>query len=139
MKNKSRNERILFIASSFLLLSIILMIVVLPLLFTDKSPSAIPSSAATGVGLAIIIRLIILFLYRKFTRASSKSNKNRKGEYLGVGLLPIIFGLMYMDGAFAFLSHEGMRLVSILMFGSVIFDFVSGIMLIVLFFLRPQK
>lgn len=139
MKTLKRNERILSIATGFLVLSIILMVSVIPGILNDTYPSANPKSAATGVALAILIRLVILILFIKFIRESRISSKNRKGEYIGIGLILLIFGFIYMDGAIAFLSHKTIPYVSILMFISVLCDFVASIMIVVLFFLKPQN
>jgi hypothetical protein len=139
MNKKLRNEKILFYVSEFLLLSIILMITVMPMILNDSSPGADPKQAAIAILAAIIIHLLIFVVYVKFIRESRRSNKNRKGEYIGLGVLLIFFGLIYMDGAFAFLSHENMLLGSILMFISVLCNFAASTMTITLFFLKPQK
>jgi hypothetical protein len=139
MKKSQRNERILFIAAGILLLSIIFMIIIIPGILNDISPNANPNTAAIAILVAIIIHLIILILYIKFIRESKRSIKNRKGEYIGIGIVLILFGLIYMDGAIAFLSHQNMLYISSLMFTSTLCDFVASIMTIILFFLKPQK
>lgn len=139
MRKLHRNERILFIASGILLLSIILMITVIPWILNDTSPNANPKTAALAVSAAIIIRLIIFILYLKFIRDNRRNSKNRKGEYLGIGFFLGLLGLIYMDGAIAFLSHQNMLFVSILMFSSTACDLVSSTMMVILFFLKPQK
>jgi hypothetical protein len=139
MKKIQRNERILFIASGILMLSIIMMIATIPGILSDRSPNSNPRTAGLAVLAAIIIHLIILIICIKFIRESRRSSKNRKGEYIGIGALLIFFGLIYMDGAFAFISHENMLLVSIFMFTSVLCDVVASLMIIILFFLKPQK
>ena len=139
MKDKLRNERILFIVSGFLLLSIILMVAVIPVMLTNTSSNIAPKSSAIGVSVAIIIHLIILILCVKFTRESRHSRINRKGEYIGIGIIPILLGLIYMDGAIAFVSHEDTLFISILMFATTLCDFVASTMMITLFFLKPQQ
>ena len=139
MKKLHRNEWILFIASGILLLSIILMITVIPGILNDTSPNANPKTAALAVSAAIIIRLIIFILYLKFIRDNRRNSKNRKGEYLGIGFFLGLLGLIYMDGAIAFLSHQNMLFVSILMFSSTVCDLVASTMIVILFFLKPQK
>ena len=139
MKNLQRNERILFIAAGILLLSIILMIAVIPGILNDTSPNSNPKSAVTGILIAMLIHLIIFIAYIKIIRDARRNSKNRKAEYIVIGILLIFFGLIYMDGAFAFLSHENMLYVSFLMFTSVLCDLVASIMTISVFFLNPQK
>ena len=121
------------------MLSILLMIVTLPGILTDKSPDADPKPASLAVSAAIAIRLVIFILYLKFIRQNRQNSKNRKGEYLGIGFFLVILGLIYMDGALAFLSHQTMLVFSILMFGSTTCDLVASLMIIILFFLKPQK
>jgi hypothetical protein len=139
MKKLPREEKILFIAAGILSLSIVLRIAVIPGILNDTSPNASPKSAVTGILLAILIHLIIFIGYIKIIRDTRRSRNKRKGEYLAIGILLIFFGLIYMDGAFAFLSHENMLFVSILMFTSTLCDVVASIMTIILFILKPQK
>lgn len=133
-----RNERILFIATGFILLSIFFILLTIPFVLTDTSPGANPKSATIGFSLAIVIRLIIFAAYRRSIRNNRDSNINRRGEYIGLGILLLIFGLIILDGAFAFLPQEGMLVVSVFIFTSACFDFVAATMTIVLFFLKPQ-
>lgn len=115
------------------------MIITIILILNNTGPNINPKTAAIGVLLAILIHLVLFILYVKFTRESRHSNKNRKGEYIGLGILTIFFGLIYVDGAIAFVSHENTLLISILMFASVLCDLTASIMIITLFFLKPQK
>jgi hypothetical protein len=139
MRTKQRNERILFIASAFLLLSLLFMFIALSGILLKIAPDGPPASAAVGIALAIGLRVIIFILYLKFIRESRVSSKNRRGEYIGIGIFHLLLGLVYMDGAFAFLGDEGMLHVSILMFGSTASDLVASSMMIILFFLKPQE
>lgn len=139
MKNLQRNERILVLAAGILFLSIILMIAVIPGILNDTSPNSNPKSAVTGILLAMIIHLIIFIAYIKVIRNNRRNSNNRKAEYLVIGILLIFFGLIYMDGAFAFLAHENMLYVSVLMFTSVFCDLMASIISIILYFLKPQK
>ena len=139
MKNLQRNERILVLAAGILLLSIILMVAVIPGILGDTSPNSNPKSAVTGILLAMLIHLIIFIAYIKVIRNNRRNSNNRKAEYLVIGILLIFFGLIYMDGAFAFLAHENMLYVSVLMFTSVFCDLMASIISIILYFLKPQK
>jgi hypothetical protein len=139
MKKLQRDKRVLIIAAGILLLSIILMIIVIPGILNDTSPTADPKSALTGILLALLIHLIFFIGYIIIIWDTKHSSNKRKGEYLAIGILLIFFGLIYMDGAFAFLSHENMLYVSILMFTSTLCDVVASIMTIILFILKPQK
>lgn len=139
MKNTQRNEKILKRAAGFLVLSMLLMVVVIPFILNDQSPGASPKNAGIGVSLAILIRMILFLGFLKLIRDNRKNSNNRQAVYIVLGSLVIFFGLIYMDGAFAFLSHDHMLHVSIIMFASIICDFTAGLMTIILFFLKPQK
>ncbi|RKD90171.1 hypothetical protein [Mangrovibacterium diazotrophicum] len=139
MENVQRNERILVISVGLVVLSILLMFPVIQGILKDTTPGANPTSATIGISLAIAIRLVFIAAYVKVIRANRRNSKNRKGEYIGIGILLIIFGLVYMDGAFAFLSHDNMLYVSVLMFTSIGCEFVAALMMITLFFLKPRK
>ena len=139
MKNLHRNQRILYAATGVLVLSIILMIAVIPGILTDTKPNANPVGAATGVSLAIIVHLLIFFGYMRIIKVNRRGSKKRDWTYIGIAVLLLFFGLIYMDGAFAFLDHKDILYVSILMFTSVLCDFVASIMTIIVFFLMPRK
>lgn len=139
MKKLPGTERILFVAVGILLLSILLMIIILPGIYYDSSPQANPKGAAIGILLAILIHLIIFAGFIKVIRTNRNSSTHKKGEFLGVGILLLVFGFIYLDGAFAFLSHDDIIYVPILMFISVLCDLVASIMNIIVFFLKPQK
>ena len=139
MKKLHGNERIQFIAVGILLLSILLMIIILPGIIYDSTPQANPKGAAIGILLAILIRLIIFAWFIKVIRTARHSSGYKKGGSLSIGILLLVFGFIYLDGAFAFLSHKNIFYVSILMFISVLCDLVASIMSIIVFFLKPLK
>lgn len=131
-----RNERVLFVAAGILLLSIILLIITIPGVLNDTSPNAEPKSAVIGISLAIVFRLLFFVGYIKCIRENRSNSTNRKGAYLGLGFLLILFALFLMDGAFAFLQHQNMLHVSILIFSCTLCDFVASAITIILFFLK---
>lgn len=138
MNKPQRIEKILKIAAGILLLSIVLMLIIIPGVLADSEPGANPSRAVMGISLAIIFRLLFFFGYLKIIRDAKQSLK-RKIEYIVIGILLLVFGLIYMDGAFAFLDHKNIFYVSILMFGSVLCDLVAGTMTVIVYFLKPKK
>lgn len=139
MKKLQKNEKLLIIAAGIVLLSIILMIIVIPGILNDTYPNATPKNATIAILVAIIIHLVIFFGYIKVIRDSRRSSNKRKPEYLVLGFLLILFGTIHLDGAFAFLHHENILFVSILMFTSVLCDIVASILTIIVYFLKPQK
>lgn len=137
MKKFQRNQRILLIAAGILLLSIILMIIIIPGILNDTYPMANPRRAASGVLLAIIIHLIIFIGYIIIIWKIKRSTRKRKAAYIVIGILLIFLGLIYTDGAIAFLNHKNIFYVSILMFTSILCDFVAATMTIMVFFFKP--
>ncbi len=138
MKILPRNDRIIFIAAGVLLLSIILMIVIIPGVLNDSSPNAIPKRAG-GIRFFIIIHLFFFLVYVRIIWQNRRTIRKSKEEYVGIGILLIVLGLINSSGAFAFLSHDDILYVSILMFTSTLCDLVTGILTIIAFFLKPQK
>ena len=139
MKKLQRNTRLLVIAAGILLISIILMTAIIPGILTDTKPEANPTGAAIGILLAIAIHLILFMGYIKIIKDTKRSKKKRRPEYLAIGILLIFFGVIYMDGALAFLNHENIFYVSILMFTSALCDFVAAILTVIVFFLKPNQ
>ena len=115
------------------------MIVIIPGILNDTSSGANPGGAATAISIALIIRLGFFIGYVRIIRQNRQHIRKKKGEYLAIGIFLIVFGLIYLDGAFAFLSHDDILYVSILMFISTFCDLVAGILTIIAFFLKPQK
>ena len=140
MKNLQRNDRIIFIAAGILLLSIILMVVIIPGVLNDSSPNANPKRAVGGIKFFIIIHLFFFLVYARIIWQNRRTIRKSKGEYVGIGILLIVLGLINLSGAFAFLDHKNiLYYVPILMFTSTLCDLVAGILIIIAFFLKPQK
>ena len=139
MKKLHRNERILIIAAGMLLLSILLMIIIIPGVYTRTLPNANNLGAVIGITLAIIFRLLILIWYISIIKKIRRDGETRKAGYIGIGILLIIFGLIYSDGAFAFLNNKNILYVSFLMFTSVFCDLIASILTFIAIFLKSQK
>ena len=139
MKKLHRNERILIIAAGMLLLSILLMIIVIPGVYTRTLPNANNLGAVIGISLAIIFRLLILIWYISIIKKIRRDGEKRKAGYISIGILLIIFGLIYSDGAFAFSNNENILYVSYLMFTSVFCDLIASILTFIAIFLKSQK
>ena len=139
MKKTQRNERILFIAAGFLLFSIVLMIFTIPGLFIDRSPMVNPQDAIIGSLAVIIIHLLVFILFIKFIRDNRRNSKNRKGEYIGIGIILTLIGLFMLYAATTFLPLEDIVFAAVVMFTNTFCDFAASTMIILLFFLNPQK
>ena len=121
------------------MLSIILMIVIIPGVLNDSSPNANPKRAVGGIQFFIIIHLFFFLVYVRIIWQNRRTIRKSKEEYVGIGILLIVLGLINLSGASAFLSHDDILYVSILMFTSTLCDLVAGILTIIAFFLKPQK
>ena len=139
MEKLQRDERILIIAAGMLLLSILLMIIVIPGVYTRTLPNENNLGAVIGISLAIIIRLLIIIWYISIIKKNRRDGEKRKTGYLVIGILLIIFGLIYSDGAFAFLDNKNILYVSYLMFTSVFCDLIASILTFIVIFLKSQK
>ena len=139
MPKSQGKEKILIIAKGMLLLSILLMIIVIPGVYTKSLPNENNLGAVIGISLAIIIRLLIIFWYTSIIKSIRRDDKKRKTACIVIGILLIIFGLIYSDGAFAFLNNKNIIYVSYLMFTSVFFDIIASILTFISIFLKSQK
>ena len=138
MKNLFKSERNSFIAAGIILFSIILMIVTIPFALSNTSENINTESSAIGITIAIIIHLVILSIYLKVVW-ENKQNRKRDGGYIAVAIILTIFGLVYMDGAIAFVTDSETLFISILMFASVFFDITASVMMIVIYVLKPRN
>lgn len=139
MRKLQRNERLLIIAAGMLFLSIILMIIIIPGVYTRTLPNENNLGAVIGISLAIIIHLLIFIGYISIIKKIRRDGETRKTGYIVIGILLIIFGLIYSDGAFAFLNNKNIHYVSFLMFTSVFCDLIASILTFVAIFLKSQK
>ena len=130
-------RRILVSAVVLILLSIIMLLATLPGIIQDISAGNRPNSAAIGIGIAVLLRLLIVVGFRNISRGIKRDGKlNKAGAIvLGIGLL--VLGIALLDGAFSFL--EEILLVSIFMFISVFFDVVAAIITLVAMLIKPKK
>ena len=139
MKKNQRKERILIIAAGILLLSILLMIIIIPGVYNRTLPNQYNLGAVIGILLAIIVRLVIIIWYRIIIKKIRCDGDTRKTGYIVIGILLILFGLIYSDGAFAFLDNKNNRYVSYLMFTSVFCDLIASILTFMVIFLKSKK
>ena len=115
------------------------MIIVIPGVYTKSLANENNPGAVIGISLAIIIRLLIFFWYTSIIKSIRLDGKKRKTACIVIGILLIIFGLIYSDGAFAFLNNKNIIYVSYLMFTSVFFDIIASILTFISLILKSQK
>ena len=95
MKISQGKEMFLTIAAAMLLISIVLMILVIPAVYTKTLPNAYNKAAATGISMAILIRLLIFFWFISKIKKVRRGVEKSKTAYVLFGILLIIFGLIY--------------------------------------------
>ena len=78
MTNLQGKEKILIIAAGMLLLSILLMIIVIPGVYTKTLPNENNLGAVIGISLAIIIRLLIFIWYISIIKKIRRNGEKRK-------------------------------------------------------------
>ena len=115
------------------------MIIVIPGVYTRTLLNENNLGAVMGISLAIIFRLIIVIWYISIIKKNRRDGEKRKTAYIVIGILLIIFGLIYSDGAFAFLDNKDILYVSYLMFTSVFCDLIASILTFMAIFLKSQK
>lgn len=129
----------LTIAAGILLLSVLLMIIVIPGVYTKTIPNENNLNAVIGISLAILIRLLIFGWYLIIIRKISRKGEKSKTACMIIGILLFIFGFIYSDGAFAFLNNKDIIYISYLMFTSVFFDIIASILTFIAIFKKSQK
>jgi hypothetical protein len=132
-------QKILIAAVGMVLLSILLMIIVIPGVYTKTLPNENNLLAVIGILLAIVIRLLLIIWIRSIIKTIKYDGDHRKAVLIIIAILLIIFGLIYSDGAFAFLDNEHVIYISYLMFTSVFFDIIASILTFIAGFLKSQK
>ena len=86
MKIIQTKERVLIIAAGMLLLSMLLMIIVVPGVYTKTLPNENNLGAVIGISLAIIMRLLLIIWYTfklKKIRNNTEKRKNRIHSHWG--------------------------------------------------------
>lgn len=130
-------RKILITVAGLVLMSIVLMIITIPSILQDTSGGATPERAATGTAIMMILHMVVLLGSWKAIRANKQGRQADKGLSIGLGILILLFGLVVMDGAFAFLDH--LLFVSILFFIIVFCDLLAAITTFAGLFIKPKK
>jgi uncharacterized protein YacL len=139
MNKSQKNEKILIIAAGIVLLSVLLMLAVIPAVYTKSLPNVYNNGAVIGISLAILVRLLIFMWYIFIIKKIRLGRKKRKAGYIIIGILLILFGLIYSDGAVAFLNNKNIAYVSYLMFASVFCDLIACVLTFTAAFLKSKE
>jgi len=139
MKKNQIKETISIIVAGMILLSILLMIIVLPGVYTKTLPNENNLGAAIGISLAIVFRLLLFIWYRSIIKKNRRDGEQSVTGYIFIAIFLFILGAIYSDGAFAFLDNYDIRYVSRLMFASVFCDLIASILTFIAVFLNRKK
>ena len=128
------------LAAGLLLLSAIFMVLILPAVYSDSIPNEYNTGAFIGIVLAIVIRVLFFIItVRLYNNIKWSAYSRKNADYFVVtGILTLLFGLLYTDGALAFYNKEPFYVASF-MFASVCCDFFSGIFLFITAFVYRKK
>jgi len=139
MKNPQGKVSVLTIAAGMLSLSIFLLTIIIPGVYYKSLPNENNLGAVIGISLVIIFRLLIIIWYISIIKKNRHDGEKRKTAYILIGILLIIFGLISLDGAFAFLDTKNLLYVSYLMFTSVFCDLIATTLTFIAIFLKSKK
>lgn len=139
MKPLQKHERLLMIAAGILLLSILLMIIISPAIYTKTLLNTNNTGALIGMSLAVLIRLPLFVGYLLILRRIRRYGDRRTGSYYVIGGFLILFALIYIDGAVAFWDNKDVIYISILMFASVFLELAAAVITFIAAYFRPKK
>lgn len=139
MKTLQKHERLLIIAAGILLLSILLMIIISPAIYTKTLLNTNNTGALIGMSLAVLIRLPLFVGYLLIVRRIRRYGDRRTGSYYVIGGFLILFALIYTDGAVAFWDNKDVIYISILMFASVFLELAAAVITFIAAYFRPKK
>ena len=116
----------------------ILALVVIPYVISDTSPTATPENAVPAILVSIIIHLLIVVALIWTIMVNKRGRKINKELLVAAGVIPILLGLLLLDGAFAYIDNPGMFVVGISMFICVGCDFIAGLLALIARYFRKS-
>jgi len=106
MSNVTILRRIMYVGAGLVIVVIlILAFIVIPSVIKDTSPQAAPKTAVPGIIFVIIIHLLIVAAFVRTIYVNRRGGHIEKGLLIGIGVVLILFSLMILDGASAYLDH----------------------------------
>lgn len=130
----------LYFAAGFITTAALLLgAVVIPYVATDTYPRATPENAIRAIAVNITVHLFVLVAVIWTISVQKRKGKFNNELLVACGIIPIILGLMVLDGAFAYLDHPGMLVASISMFLCVGFDVTGGVLVLIARYSRKSK
>jgi hypothetical protein len=122
-------RRILYVAIGLVIMVILILVFfVIPHIRLDTSPHATHETATKATFVVAGIHLFILVLLIYSVMFTFREGHFENGFMITAGVVLILFSLMIIDGAFAYLAHPDLHSTSISMFICVGFDFIAGVL-----------
>ena len=137
MINENVWRRMLYLSLGLIfIVALILAIVVIPQVMSDKSPSASPENAVPAISVIAIVHLLIVFALIWTIKVNNRSGRINKELLVATGVIPMVAGLLILDGAFAYLDNPYTHWTGIWMFICVGCDFVAGLLALIARYFR---
>lgn len=114
----------------------ILAIVVIPQVMSDKSPSATPENATPAIAVIVIVHLLIVVALIWTIKVNNRGSHINKELLVAAGVIPMVVGLLILDGAFAYVDKPDTHSTGIWMFICVGCDFVAGLLALIARYFR---
>jgi hypothetical protein len=140
MKKEAFLKRILYVGAVLVVLTIVLMpLVIIPFVFTDKTGTATPWPATFGTIVLVILHLLILYGFREAIIVNKRNGHLNTSVFVVCGIGLMLFGLIILDGAIEFLGYYHNYVVGITLLFCIGCDVVAAIIALIAIFLQPGK
>jgi hypothetical protein len=140
MKSETIRNRIQYIGAGLVIFTtLILVFIIIPGHFVDKTPGLQLGWAIKMLIVTIIFHLLICYAFWKMIIVNKGGGRLKEIVFIITGIGLFILGLLLSDGAFAMSGHANMQFVAISWFICVANDVIAGILVFVALFLQPPK
>jgi hypothetical protein len=137
MISKTSWHRILYVATGLVIL-VVLMIAfyIIPQVKADTFPHATPERAVPAFWVNILIQLLNVAALIYSIMFSHREGHLENGFLVTVGVVLILFSLVLIDAASAYLAHPGLHSTVIFLFICIGFDFIAGVLSLIARYFR---
>jgi hypothetical protein len=110
-------RRILFLGTGLIIAVVLIMaLVVIPSVRMDTSPHATPERALPAFGVVVIIHLLIIAALVSTIKVNKQRGQINKVLLVVAGVVPIIFSLVILDAACAYIDNPDTHSAAIFLF-----------------------
>lgn len=139
IKEKKWRQMLYFAVGLITTVALLLATVVIPFVVLDTTPGATPERAVPAISIIAIVQLLIVAALLWTIKVDKRARQINKELLVASGIIPIVIGLIIVDGAIAYMDHPGMLVASISMFTCVAFDIIGGALAIIARYFREKK